>query len=71
MSAASREQLHELQRLLIDALLAYFRTPQKRIDPEMVNCARKLLADNGIDARELRDMQGNLAELAALTLPFQ
>ena len=67
----SRERLIELQGMLIDVLLEHFRTKGGNVKPEMLGVARRLLADNGIDARELADARRNLAELAALTLPFQ
>ena len=70
-NAATRAQLNELLRQLVAILLEHFKTERERIDPEMLNVARRLLRDNGIDADDLADAQRSLAELGALTLPFR
>jgi hypothetical protein len=71
--AATQDQLEELHRLVAERLLEYLTTvPVSEMSAQWLECARKFLAQNGIQANlgEIRDVRKSLAELATLSMPF-
>jgi hypothetical protein len=67
---ASRQKLEELYVLLLDALLARFRSG--RVSAAYAMVARKVLKDSGTSASvgTQQDLLKNLEQLRSLSLPF-
>lgn len=73
MSAAPREQLQELHRLLAGTFLDYLtKTPQDECTASMLEVIRSFLRDNGItkDLTSYADVQSSLGSLTSLDIPF-
>lgn len=73
MSAAPRDQLQELHRLLCTTFLDYLQTtPPERRRASMLEVIRSFLRDNGIqkDLTLHEDVQTSLQSLSSLDIPF-
>jgi hypothetical protein len=68
---ATREQLHELHRLVAERLLTYFtETPASEIKATLVECAIAFLRLNDVNVSSMA--MGQVREqLLALALPFE
>lgn len=70
---ASREELHEIHRLMCRNLLDYLQnTPQDKIRASMIDVIRAFLKDNNITKNlgAAKDVSQSLSELSDMAVPF-
>lgn len=70
---ASKEELHEIHRLMCLNLLEYLQTtPADKIRASMIDVIRSFLKDNNItkNPRSAKDVSQSLNELSDMDVPF-